>query len=95
MADTFVKIGLIIGLVVRKVLRKLLHEFELDKTVERLGKDYSLEKRLSNLAAYVVYFISGFFESAGNYFHSFVYYNRSDFIIDRSNFSIRNKRFYS
>lgn len=51
-------VGLIIGLVVKKVLAKVLHEIELDKIVNRLGKDYSLEKNLSSLAAYIIYFIA-------------------------------------
>ena len=50
-------IGLIIGLIVKKTLRKVLHEFELDKMVNKFGKNYSLERRLSSLAAYLIYFI--------------------------------------
>jgi small conductance mechanosensitive channel len=51
-------IGLIIGIIVKKLLRRILHEIELDKTVKRLGKDYSLEKRISSLAAYFIYFVA-------------------------------------
>ncbi|MBR9683367.1 mechanosensitive ion channel [Candidatus Woesearchaeota archaeon] len=51
-------IGLIIGLIVKKLLRRILHEIELDKLVKRLGKNYSLEKKISNLAAYLIYFFA-------------------------------------
>ena len=51
-------VGLIIGLVVKKVLKRVLHEVELDKTIARLGKNYSLENKLSSLAAYVIYFLA-------------------------------------
>ena len=51
-------VGLIIGLVVKKILKKVLHEIELDKTVNRLGKDYSLENKLSQMAAYIIYFLA-------------------------------------
>jgi len=51
-------IGLIIGLIVKKILRKILHEIELDKIVKKLGKNYSLEKRISSLAAYLIYLIT-------------------------------------
>ena len=54
-------VGLIIGLLVKRLLRKLLHEVDLDKTVQRLSKDYSLEKKISSFAAYLVYFITLFF----------------------------------
>ena len=50
--------GLIIGLVVRKISKKVLHEIELDKAINRLGKDYSLENKLSQLAAYIIYFLA-------------------------------------
>lgn len=53
-------VGLVIGLVVRKVLKKVLKEIELDKTIKKLGKDYSLEKKISSLAAYLVYLITLF-----------------------------------
>tara|TARA_Y100000310_G_scaffold331896_1_gene406404 strand:- start:777 stop:1361 length:585 start_codon:yes stop_codon:yes gene_type:complete len=51
-------VGLIIGLVVKKILKKVLHEVELDKTILRLGKNYSLENKLSGLAAYIIYFLA-------------------------------------
>jgi len=51
-------IGLIIGLIVKKLLRKILHEIELDKIVRRLGKKLSLERKISNLAAYLIYFFA-------------------------------------
>ncbi len=51
-------VGLTIGLLVKRILNKILHEIELDKIVKRLGKSYSLEKRISDLAAYLIYFIT-------------------------------------
>jgi len=51
-------LGLIIGLIVKKLMRRILHEIELDKQVKRIGGDYGLEKRISNLAAYIVYFFA-------------------------------------
>lgn len=51
-------IGLTLGLVARKILKKLLQELEVDKTLKKLGKDYPLERRLSNLAAYLIYLIT-------------------------------------
>lgn len=51
-------IGLIIGLIVKKILKKILHEVELDKIVGKLGKKISLEKKISNLAAYLIYFFA-------------------------------------
>ncbi len=51
-------VGLIVGLVVRKVLKKVLHEIELDKNINRFGKNYKLESKLSNLAAYIIYFLA-------------------------------------
>lgn len=50
-------IGLIIGLIVKKLLKKILHEIELDQIVKKLGKAYDLEKRISNLASYLIYFL--------------------------------------
>lgn len=51
-------IGLIIGVIVKKLLKKILHELEIDKITARLGKKYSVEKRISNLAAYLIYFFA-------------------------------------
>lgn len=51
-------VGLLIGLIVKKILRKVLHELEIDEVIKRLGKNYSLERRLSSLVAYLIYFIT-------------------------------------
>ncbi|MFH1682208.1 MAG: mechanosensitive ion channel domain-containing protein [Candidatus Woesearchaeota archaeon] len=50
--------GLTLGLILRRVLLKVLHQFELDIFVKKLGKNYSLEKRISDLAAYLIYLLS-------------------------------------
>lgn len=50
-------VGLLIGLIVQKVLSRILHEVELDKIVKKLrNKNYFLEKKISRLAAYLIYF---------------------------------------
>jgi len=51
-------VGLILGLIVKKLLRKILKEIEVDKIAEKVGKNYELERRLSGMAAYIIYFIS-------------------------------------
>lgn len=60
-ATIILLVGLLMGSVTKKILRKLLQEIELDKVIKKLGKKYSLEKRLSNLAAYLIYIITFFF----------------------------------
>jgi len=55
---TILLLGFLLGLIVKKILRKLLGEIELDKISEKLGKNYSLERRLSGVGAYLIYFIT-------------------------------------
>lgn len=51
-------IGFIIGRIVSKITYKFLHEIELNEVLKKAGLKLSLEKSISNLAKYFIYFIS-------------------------------------
>lgn len=50
--------GLTLGLIVRRILLKVLHLLEVDLFIKKAGREYPLEKRASDLAAYLIYLLS-------------------------------------
>ncbi len=51
-------IGLLVGLIVNKLLNKFLQGIRLDKNIKKLGKNYSLEKRILKITTYLIYFFT-------------------------------------
>jgi small-conductance mechanosensitive channel len=57
-AIIIVLLGLLIGKVLGKVIERLLKEFRIDKTVkEKTGFNSSLQKIISNIVSYAIYFV--------------------------------------
>ena len=50
-------VGLILGLMIKKILKKVLEEIGVDKLASKFGKKYYLERKISNVIGYVVYFL--------------------------------------
>jgi len=51
-------IGFIFGRVIGKILHRILHEIQLDKTLKKTNIHFALEKTISNIVTYFIYFIS-------------------------------------
>ncbi len=57
-AVVIILIGFIVGKVCERIVQKLLHELEVDRLMQKTGIKISFETILSNLAAYLIYFIA-------------------------------------